>query len=148
MKTIRYSQPYLDSNDFISLKKSLKNNYLTQGPQQLIFEKKINYKFNFKYSAMVSNASNALIIALKTLDIKIDDVVWTSNITFCSNINSILHLGAKVVLVDVDKDYPNISYEILKKKLEQTDKKKLPKVVVITHMVGVCLNMKRILMQT
>ena len=144
MKTIRYSQPYLDSNDFISLKKSLKNNYLTQGPQQLIFEKKINSKFNFKYSAMVSNASNALIIALKTLDIKIDDVVWTSNITFCSNINSILHLGAKVVLVDVDKDYPNISYVILKKKLEQTDKKKLPKVVVITHMGGVCLNMKRI----
>ncbi len=144
MKIIRYSQPSLDNNDFISIKKSLKNNFLTQGPQQLQFENKINSKFKFKYSAIVSNASNALIVALKTLGTKFNDIIWTSNITFCSNINSILHLGGKAVLLDVDKDYPNISYKILKNKLERTSKRRLPKIVIITHMGGVSIDMKKI----
>ena len=144
MKIIRYSQPSLDNNDFISIKKSLKNNFLTQGPQQLQFENKINSKFKFKYSAIVSNASNALIVALKTLGTKFNDIIWTSNITFCSNINSILHLGGKAVLLDVDKDYPNISYKILKNKLEITSKRRLPKIVIITHMGGVSIDMKKI----
>ena len=144
MKIIRYSQPSLDNNDFISIKNSLKNNFLTQGPQQLKFENKINSKFKFKYSAIVSNASNALIVALKTLGTKFNDIIWTSNITFCSNINSILHLGGKAVLLDVDKDYPNISYKTLKDKLERTSKRRLPKIVIITHMGGVSIDMKKI----
>lgn len=144
MKIIRYSQPSLDNNDFISIKNSLKNNFLTQGPQQLKFENKINSKFKFKYSAIVSNASNALIVALKTLGTKFNDIIWTSNITFCSNINSILHLGGKAVLLDVDKDYPNISFKTLKNKLERTSKRRLPKIVIITHMGGVSIDMKKI----
>ena len=39
MKIIRYSQPYIDNSDFVSIKNSLKNNFITQGPLQLKFEK-------------------------------------------------------------------------------------------------------------
>lgn len=144
MKTIRYSQPYIDNSDFIFIKNSLKNNFITQGPFQSKFEKKLNNKFGFRYSILTSNASNALVVSLKALNVKSNDIVWTSNITFCSNINSILHLDARAVLIDVDKNYPNITYEILKKKLLKTKKKQLPKVLIITHMGGIAIDMKKI----
>ena len=68
-------------------------------------ENKLKKKFKLNHVLVVSNASNALMLGVKGLNLKKNDIVWTSNITFCSNINSALHFGCKVELIDTNEKF-------------------------------------------
>ena len=144
MNLIRYSQPSINRKDRNSVLKVLQKKFLTQGYEQEKFENELKKKLGLKYCCAVSNASNGLILGLKSLGIKKGDIIWTSNITFCSNLNSALHLNCKVKLIDISKNYPNITFEILKNNLIKLKKKQYPKVIIVTHMGGIALEMRKI----
>lgn len=146
MKNIRYSQPYIDGSDIKSVSKSLKSLNISDGPITKKLEEKLKKNFKLNHVLIVSNASNALMLGVKGLNLKKNDIVWTSNITFCSNINSALHFGCKVKLIDTNEKFPFIDYNNLKDKLRKTSKKKLPKLIIVTHMGGFAFEMKKIQM--
>jgi dTDP-4-amino-4,6-dideoxygalactose transaminase len=141
---ISYSKQKIFKKDVIEVCKSLKKKIITQGFYFNKLKQGLIKKFGFRYCLPVANASNALLIALRALDVKPKDIIWTSNITFCSNVNAGLHLNSKVRLIDVDLNYPNISLNSLERNLIKLKKKDHPKVLIVTHMGGVSTNMKKI----
>lgn len=60
------------------------------------------------HCAAVSSCTSGLFLGMKALGIQAGDEVISTNMTFVSTINSIIHTGATPVLVDVDSDNMNI----------------------------------------
>lgn len=140
---IRYSEQRIDSKDTKYFTKVLKSKFLTSGKIVEKFERKISYFANSKYCVAVINASSALILACKALDLRKNDIVWTTPITFLSTCSAVEHCGGKVEFVDINKDTFLICEKKLEEKLKKTKKNKLPKIVIVVHLSGHPCNMKK-----
>ena len=74
------------------------------------FEEKFATFHQKKYAIGVASGTDALILALKALDIgKGDEVITTAN-TFITTVSSIVVVGAKPILIDIGND-DNIDVE-------------------------------------
>ena len=145
MKLIPYSRQYINNKDIINITNILKSDYLTKGSQTIKFEREIKKKIKSKYALAVINASSALILACRALELKKDQYLWTTAVTYVASVNCALHCQAKIDLVDVDYADNNISIDHLKKKLIIAQKKKiLPKILVIVHLAGFPCRLKEI----
>ena len=113
---IPYSRQNIDKDDIKSVTKVLKSDYLTQGPKVEIFEKKINKYCGVKFGVAVNSATSALHIACLSLELKKEDIVWTSPNSFVASANCALYCGATIDFVDIDPKTFNMSIESLKKK--------------------------------
>ena len=134
---IPYSRQTLDKKDYDAVLKTLKSNFLTQGPLINKFEKHISKKISCKFAAVVNSATSALHISCMALGFKKNDILWTSPNTFVASSNCALHLGGKVDFVDIDYDSGNMCVEKLEQKLFYSKKKNLlPKIVVPVHFSG------------
>ena len=145
MKEIKYSTQHINKKDIQNVSKTLKNDFITQGPLVSKFELALSKKCNSKYAIALSNASNGLIIACKVLNLKRNDLVWCSAVTFISTISCAIHLTAKFDLIDINLDDYNIDIYSLENKLKIAKKiKKLPKIIIITHLGGNPMNLKKL----
>ena len=145
MKLIPYSRQYINDKDIMNITKILKSDYLTKGSQTIKFENEVKKRIKSKYTLAVINASSALILACRALELKKNQYLWTTAITYVASVNCALHCQAKIDLVDIDYTDNNISIEHLKKKLIIAKKKKiLPKILVIVHLSGFPCKLKDI----
>ena len=142
---IPYSRQYLFSKDIKNVNKVLKSNFLTQGKEVPKFEKKISNFCNSKYTLVVNSATSALHLTCLALGLKKNDYLWTVPITFVASSNCALYCGAKVDLVDIDKNTFNIDINCLEEKLRVAKKnKKLPKILIPVHFAGNPCNLKKL----
>jgi len=110
-----------------------KKNYIDK------FEKAFSKKINIKYSLLVSSGSNAIILALYSLNLKHGDEIIVSNRTWVATAHAAHILGLKVVLVDCKlKDTIMDESKILSKITKKT------RVILVTHMNGRANNMENI----
>jgi UDP-4-amino-4,6-dideoxy-N-acetyl-beta-L-altrosamine transaminase len=134
---IPYSTQTIDKKDITTVIKTLKSQFLTQGPQIKKFEKLISQEVGAKYVSAVNSATSALHISCLALGFKKNDILWTTPNTFVASANCALHVGGKVDFVDIDYKTSNIDVKLLEKKLILAKKKnKLPKIVVPVHFAG------------
>jgi len=133
--TISYGKQSIDSQDIKRVIKSLKSNYLTQGPAVKEFEKKLSKNFKCKFSTVLSNGSAALYLIGKILGWKAGDVIAVPPITFISSVNSVEHCGAKPLFIDINLNDYCMDPIKLEKELVR-DKKKRIKAAVITDFGG------------
>ena len=144
-KIIPYSKQSLDKKDILSVNNVLKSNYLTKGSITTKFENEIKKFCGAKYVSACINASSALILACRSLEIKKNDIVWTTINTFIATATCAIHCEAKVDFVDIDLKNYNISLIKLEKKLRAAKKtKKLPKAIIVVHLAGNPVHMKKI----
>ena len=108
---ISYSKQSINKSDIKSVNKTLKSDYLTQGPKALEFEKKLKSYTGAKYSIVVNSASSALLLSCMSLGLKKKDIIWTVPNTFAASANCILISGHKIDFVDIDNKNWNISLE-------------------------------------
>jgi dTDP-4-amino-4,6-dideoxygalactose transaminase len=145
MKKIPYSKQFIDLKDLTYVNQVLKSENLTKGNQTIKFEKKVNSFCRSKYSLAVVNASNALLLACKVLQIDHHDIVWTTAVTYIASINCALHCKANIDLVDIDYNTNNISLEKLQEKLVIAKSiNKLPTLIVLVHLGGLPCDLKEI----
>ena len=76
----------------------------------------------------MNSCTAALHLSLRLLNLKKNDEVITSALTFSSTINSIVISGAKPVLADVEFNSQNIDPEQIEKKIN-----KKTKAILIVH---------------
>ncbi len=137
MLVIPYGKQDIRSDDIELVIDVLKSDFLTQGPMVPNFEDAISGVTGAKYVTAVNSATSALHIACLALDLKPNDLVWTSPVTFVASANCALYCGAKVDFVDIDPKTANLSVEHLKQKLslaKQTGN--LPNIVIPVHLSG------------
>ena len=144
MGRVPYSRQSINQKDINAVNLVLKSDFLTTGPKIVEFEKKLSTFFGSKYSLAVNSATSALHIACLSLDLKKNDYLWTTPISFVASANCALYCGAKIDFVDIDNDTFNISLDKLEHKLSKTPKTKLPKIIVVVHLSGHPVDMKKI----
>jgi dTDP-3-amino-2,3,6-trideoxy-4-keto-D-glucose/dTDP-3-amino-3,4,6-trideoxy-alpha-D-glucose/dTDP-2,6-dideoxy-D-kanosamine transaminase len=88
-----------------SIDKSIKRGPIFFGEELKKFEKKFIKTNNGNYGAAVGSGTDALIIALKSINIKKNDEVITVANTAIPTISAIINVGAKPKLVDIGEDY-------------------------------------------
>ena len=103
------------------------------------FEKETSTFFKCKHSLAVTSGTAAIKIALKALNVKPGDEVITQAFNFIATMEAILDVGAKPVVVNVDRTL-NMDIEDLKRKIT-----KKTKVVLPVHMLGYPCDMKNIM---
>ena len=102
MKIIPYGKQFIDHTDKKSVLKTLSNDLITTGPQVSKFEKKICDYLDVKYSTVCNSGTSAIYLALKSLNIKKDDIIIMPTINFVASYNVAKLLGAKVYLADIN----------------------------------------------
>ena len=141
-KIIPYSKQEITKEDINQVVKVLKSDFITQGNKNIELEKKISNFVSSKYAVAVNSATSALHLSCLALNLKKNDIVWTSPISFVSSSNCALMCGATVDFVDIDPDTINIDTKKLKDKLKKAKLNKiLPKILIVVHMAGLPCDM-------
>lgn len=123
----------------IAIEKVLKNGRYILGSEVEKLESELSKFIGTKYAIGVASGTDALTIALKSLDLgKGDDVVVPAN-AYPTAFGVSLS-GAKVQLADVDKDSLNVSIDTIKKAVT-----KKTKAIVLVHLYGNPVDMAPIL---
>ena len=142
---IPYGKQDINQADIDSVVDALQSDFLTQGPQVPLFEKKVSDYCGSEFGVAVNSATSALHVACLALGLGKGDWLWTSPNTFVASANCGLYCGAKVDFVDIDQQTYNLSVNKLEEKLIQAKQdNKLPKIVIPVHFAGQSCDMKKI----
>ncbi len=122
MKRINYGKQNITQEDIDLVIKTLKSDYLTQGPLVKEFEEKFANYVGAKYAVAVSNGTAALHISNLALGIKKGDKVITTPLTFIATANSVLYCDGEIDFIDIDKNTYLIDLNKLELKLKESPK--------------------------
>ena len=108
MNIFSYSKQTITKKDINNVIKTLKSNYLTQGPSVEKFENKIKSFVKSKHAVAVNSATSGLHLACLGLGLKKNDYLWTVPNSFVASSNCALYCGARVEFVDINSNTWNI----------------------------------------
>ena len=136
---IRKQDKNLHKLIFSDLKKIIDKSSFILGDHVHNFEKKFAVFCNTKYAISCANGTDALTLALKSLNLPKNSEVIIPAMTYCSTAFSVINASLKPVLVDLSKLKPTIDLEQLKKKIT-----KKTKVIMPVHLYGSVVNVNEI----
>ncbi len=144
-KPIPYGRQTISDEDIEAVIAVLRSDFLTQGPAVVRFEESVASYSGAGFGTAVANATAALHMACRALDLGPGDLLWTTPNTFVASANCGLYCGAEVDFVDIDPKSYNLSVEALERKLETARTAgRLPKVVVPVDFSGQSAEMREI----
>ena len=120
---IPLSVPNISGNEWKYIKECLDTNWVSSvGAYVNKFEAAVAAFTGAKYAVATSNGTTGLHISLHVADVKRNDFVLVSNITFVASVNSITYVGAEPMLVDVCPDTWEMDMDLLGNFLERETK--------------------------
>jgi len=127
------SWPHFDNEDIKKASEILKSgkiNYWT-GLEGREFEKEFSSYVGVEHSVAIDNGTNALILAAHALGISKGDEVIMSPRTFVASAFSIMHLGAKPVFIDIDRNSQNMDSNLIEAAITPNTK-----AIMAIHLAG------------
>ena len=103
-EVIPFSLPAIEDEEIREVVATLRSGWLTTGPRTAQFETELKDNVGAPCALAVNSATAGLHLALAGLEIAAGDEVITTPLTFCSTVNTILHVGATPVLADIGSD--------------------------------------------
>ena len=140
-KFIPVNIPKIFKNEKKFVNQALRTNWISsEGPFVKKFEKNFSIYNKKKFGVAVSNGTAALEIAIKSLNLKKGSEIIIPAFSIISTANAVIKNKLKPVLVDCDLDTWNMRVdETLKKITKKT------KAIIITHIYGLPVDLKKIL---
>jgi dTDP-4-amino-4,6-dideoxygalactose transaminase len=89
-------------------------NEFVGGPRVTALEKKLSGVLGVQHSVACANGTDALMVGLQAMGVKPGMKVALPNLTFWATFEAIVQLGATPILLDVDPDDLQVSFEQLK----------------------------------
>ncbi len=123
---IPFSPPDIGEDEIQSVIDALKSGWITTGPKTKQFEREIAQLCNTEKAVCLNSATASLELTLRILGIGEGDEVITSSYTYTASASPIAHVGAKIVLVDTQKDSFEIDYEKLANAITEKTKVIIP----------------------
>ncbi len=109
------------------------------GEQGRLFEKEVCQYLNSPYTINVANGTDALVLALRSLDIGVGDEVITTPFTFFATAEAISRVKAIPVFVDIDPVSYNMDPKLIEAKITNRTKAIIP-----VHLFGKSCHMEQI----
>ena len=140
MKQIKFSPPDISQAEIDEVVDTLKSGWITTGPKTKLFEKQIAEYCGTNRAVCLNSATAGLELVLRLLGVGPGDEVITSAYTYTASASVIQHVGAKIVLCDIQKD---AEYEMDYDELESLITNKT-KVIVPVDIAGKICDYDRI----
>jgi len=134
-KRLFLSPPHMSANEQKYIDEVFKSNYIAPiGAYINKFEASICDYTGAKNALAVTCGTAAIHLALRVLGIGKDDDVLASTFTFIGSVSAVLYQNANPVFIDSERESWNLDPILLKKYLENCEKK--PKALIVTHLYG------------
>lgn len=147
MKFIDLSSQYkkIEKNLVNNLSINFKNTDFIMGDNIKLLEKKLLKLSGSKYCITCANGTDALSIALMSIDLKVNEVVFVPSFTYVSTAESVSQLRGKPFFVDVSKDDYNIDIKSLEASIKTAKKKNLKmKAIIAVDLFGMPCNRNKL----
>ena len=139
-RALIFGAPIIGEREIAAVTEVLRSRWIGAGTRVRNFEDEFARYKGAPYTAAVSSGTAAIHLALLGLGVTTGDEVIAPTMTFCSTIHSIVHTGAKPVLVDCQRDTFNIDPSEVERRITSRTK-----AIVVVHMCGRCCDMDGIL---
>lgn len=123
---IPFSPPYISEDAIAEVVKVLRSGWITTGPQTKKFEKELSNYCGSPRVVCCSSAAFGLELILHWFGVESGDEVIIPAYTYCATANIVEHTGAKVVMVDVNKDDFTINTDQIKNAITSNTKAIIP----------------------
>jgi len=132
MSAIHLFRPVISENAISAVADVLRSGWTGLGPRVQFFEKMFADYVGAKYCVALNSCTSALHLALHLLNLKEDDEVISTALSFVSTNHVVLYEGARVVFADVQLDTGNIDPVDVEKKITEKTK-----AIMAVHFGGV-----------
>ena len=105
---LKFCTPAINQETIDEVVACLKSGWLATGPRVKRFEEDLKHYLQAPYVLTFNSATSGLHLTLKCFGLQPQDEVITTPMTFVASLNTIVHAGAKPVLVDIDLTTRNI----------------------------------------
>ncbi|WP_298485011.1 DegT/DnrJ/EryC1/StrS aminotransferase family protein [uncultured Ruminococcus sp.] len=136
---IPFSPPDISELEIKEITEALRSSWITTGPRTKEFEKRIAEYIGTEKACCLNSQTACAEMALRLLGIGEGDEVITSAYTYTASASVVRHVGAKLVLIDTQKDSLEMDYDALEAAI--TDK---TKVIIPVDLGGVPCDYDRV----
>ena len=133
---IYLSSPHMSDEGYEQkyVKEAFETNWIAPlGENVNKFEQELANYVESKNAAALSAGTAAIHMAFKALDVKKDDIVFCSSLTFSATANPIIYQNATPVFIDSERQTWNMDPKALEKAFEKYPN---PKAVIVVHLYG------------
>lgn len=123
---IAFSPPDITDEEIAEVVDTLKSGWITTGPKTKIFEKQVAEFCHTSKAVCLNSATACAEMALRILGIGPGDEVITTAYTYTASASVACHVGAKLVLVDVQPDSYEMDYDLLEQAITEKTKAIIP----------------------
>ena len=121
-----FGSPSIGDEEISEVSQCLRSGWIGTGPRVKQFEEMFRKYKNCRHAIAVSSGTAALHLSLLALGIKPGDEVITTPLTFAATANCIVHVGAKPVFADVQRETMNMDPSEVEKKIRWETKAIIP----------------------
>ena len=126
MRNVPFSPPDVGEEEIKEIAEAVNSGWITTGPKTKQFENEIAQYCHTNKAVCLNSATACLESILRLLGIGPGDEVITSAYTYTASASPVCHVGAKLVLVDVQKDSYEMDYELLENAVTEKTKAIIP----------------------
>jgi dTDP-4-amino-4,6-dideoxygalactose transaminase len=125
-RSIPFSPPDISELEIQEVVAALRSGWITTGPRTKQLERNIAQWIGVEKCVCLSSQTACAEMALRLLGIGPGDEVITSAYTYTASASVIDHVGAKIILVDTQKDRLEMDYNALEKAINKNTKAIIP----------------------
>ena len=123
---IKFSPPDISESEINEVIDALKSGWITTGPKTKELERQVASFCGVNRAVCLNSQTACAEMALRILGIGKGDEVITSAYTYTASASVIDHVGAKIVLIDTQKDSLEMDYAALEKAINKKTKAIIP----------------------
>lgn len=125
-KIVSFSPPDISELEIVEVIDALKSGWITTGPRTKQLEKNIAKLIGTEKCVCLNSQTACAEMALRVMGIGAGDEVITSAYTYTASASVIAHVGAKIVLIDTQKDSLEMDYDALEAAINENTKAIIP----------------------
>ena len=125
-RQIKFSPPDISDLEIEEVVDTLKSGWITTGPKTKLFESQIAEFCHTKKAVCLNSQTACQELTLRVLGIGEGDEVIVPAYTYSATASVVCHVGAKIVMIDCQKNSLEMDYEALEKAITENTKVIIP----------------------
>ena len=139
LRNIPFSPPDMTEKEAALVREAILSGWITTGPKTKQLEKEISEFVHTEKTVCLNSATAAMEMVLHLLGVGPGDEVIVPAYTYTATASVVCHVGAKVVMVDSQKNNVEMDYDQLEKAITEKTK-----VIVPVDLGGIVANYERV----